>query len=130
MLLGKDCIMTTIKRLLLATLMVFAPVQATLMTAITMVVLDFILGIAASKKEATPITSYRMRDTVGKLLAYEGAIMIAYLAQTYLAKELPLTNIIGTYVALTEGTSCLENLNRLTNSNVLQVVIDKFNALK
>lgn len=119
-----------IKRVALATLLIFAPVKATLLTAITLVTLDFLLGITASRKEGTPITSYRMRDTVGKLLAYEGAILIAYLAQAYLAKELPLTNIIGTYVAVTEGTSCLENLNRITGSNALQIIIDKFNALK
>ena len=65
-------------------LAVFAPVKSALLVAGVLIVLDFALGIAAAKKSGTPITSNRMRDTLGKVLAYESTIMISYLMQHYL----------------------------------------------
>lgn len=119
------------KNLLIAIGLVFAPIEAKLGATLVLVILDFILGIWAAKKAGIPITSNRMRDTVGKLLGYELAIAVGYIAEHYITGDkLPITDIANAYVALTECTSCLENLNTITGRDILGAIITKLNSLK
>lgn len=120
-----------IKQFLIAILAVFLPIKTALLVTGLLIALDFILGIAAAKKAKTPITSNRMRDTLGKVLAYESTIMISYLMQHYLMGDLlPVVNIACTYIAMTEGTSVLENIETLTGQPVLSAIIAKINGMK
>lgn len=120
-----------IRKLAIAVGLVFAPIEAKLGATLALVVLDFGLGLWAAKKAGTPITSNRMRDTVGKLLGYELAIAVGFIAEHYLTGDkLPIADIANTYVALTECTSCLENLNVITGKDLLGTIITKLNSLK
>lgn len=110
---------------------VFAPIRAAVLVAGVLITLDFVLGIAAALKLKEPITSKRMSDTVGKLIAYESTVCIAFLMQHYMMGDLlPVVNVACTYLAIVEGTSVLENLETLTGQPVLSGIIDKLNGMK
>lgn len=113
----------------LAILAVFAPIQGMLVTALVLIVVDLITGVMAARKQGTPITSAGFRRTASKLLVYEIAIAIAYLAQHYLMNDaIPAASIVSGFVGLTELTSCMENLNTLSGANLLKTVIDKLGS--
>jgi phage-related holin len=122
--------MLILKKLFWACVLLFAPIKATLLTAALLVVADFITGIIASKRTGVPITSFRMRDTISKLIVYEMAILLGFLAQSFITQDVPFANIANTYVAVTEMLSCLENLNKITGRDLLSAVIAKINTFK
>lgn len=118
------------KNFLIAAVAVFAPVQVSLLTAISLICLDFCLGVGAAYKKGEPITSSRMRDTLGKVLAYESLIVIAFILEHFLTQDsLPCVKVATTYIAIVEGTSLLENLSTLTGQN-LTSIIAKINSFK
>jgi Bacteriophage holin family len=115
----------------IALLAIFAPMAATLSVTGLLIVLDFITGIFVAVKQKQQITSNRMRDTLGKILAYESTLIICYLMQHFMMGDLlPIVNITSTYLAIVEGTSLLEHIESLTGQPVLSVIIDKINRLK
>ncbi len=117
-----------IKSLLLASLAVFAPIKAMLITVGIMIVADLILGIWAARKRGEPITSAGFRRTVTKLFIYEVALMLAFLAETYLSDALPLCKLIGAMISLTEMASITENLNEISGQNLLKSIVDKLQS--
>lgn len=114
--------------ILLAVAAIFAPIQTTLLTALSLVILDLVLGLAAAIKQKQPITSAGLKQTVIKVLVYEGAIALAFLASNLTGPAIPVVNIVGSFVAITELKSCLENLNILGGGALLQSIIDKLNS--
>lgn len=113
--------------ILISAAAVFAPVKSTLITALGLVVLDLILGVAAAIKQKQPITSSGFKRTVVKILVYEASIALGYLASILTGPAIPVVNIIGSFIALTELKSCLENLNILGGGSLLQAIVDKLN---
>jgi phage-related holin len=114
--------------LTVAVAMVFSPVKSTLLTALSLVLLDFILGVSAAVKQKQPITSSGFKQTVVKILIYEGGIALAFLASNLTGPAIPLVNIVGSFIALTELKSCMENLNILGGGSILQAIIDRLNS--
>lgn len=113
--------------ILLAIAAVLAPIKSTLLVALSLIALDLILGLLAARKQKLPITSSGLKRTIIKLVVYEMAIALAYLASMLTGPLIPLVNIVGSFVALTELKSCMENLNILGGGSLLQALIDKLN---
>lgn len=108
---------------------VFAPAKGMMITAGVLILVDLITGVLASRKQGVKIQSSIIRRTVSKLLVYESAIALAYLAQTYmLADIVPAASIASGVIGLVELTSCLENINIISGENVLKKVIDKLGS--
>ncbi len=126
--------MSKFKLLSAAILTVFAPIASVLLTALTLVLADLILGIAASHKRGEKITSAGLQRTIVKLVVYMAAIMLAFLTQTYLTGEtIAVCKIVSSFVGLTELTSIVESLNEISGGSLLKALLDKFgsrNALK
>jgi phage-related holin len=112
--------------LLLASLLVFAPIKATLVTVMLFTLLDLITGVLAAHKRKEAITSSGFKRTVIKLLVYLGVVMLGYLTEQYLTGDImPVVKILAGLVGLTELKSILENTEELTGIPLLQVIIDK-----
>lgn len=125
----KTALILWLKVAAIAIVGVLAPVKTMVVTSATLVIMDMFTGILASYKLKQPITSAGIRRTVSKLIIYTVAILIAFLAQTYLLEnEIPACNWITGMIGLTELMSCLENLNTISGTNLLQSVIDRLGS--
>lgn len=114
--------------LVTASLLVFLPIKATLLTAFVLVLLDLLSGLLAAHKRGEQITSSGLKRTLVKLLAYEIVIMLGYLTEQYMTGDLvPVVKILGGLVGLTELKSVLENAEELTGIPLIQVLINKLN---
>lgn len=121
--------MNLLKSLTVATIAVFAPAKSMILASLALVIMDLITGILAARKQGLPITSAGLGRTVSKLLVYEAAILLAFVAQQYLLSSLiPAASIVSGVVGITELTSCLENLNIIGGNNILQSIIDKISS--
>lgn len=114
--------------LLLATVMVFAPIKATLVTVMVLTVVDLVLGIKASRKKRRKITSAGLKRTIVKVLVYEAVVMLGFLTETHLTGDLiPVVKIMGCYIGLTELTSILENIEAISGVSPIKKIIKKLN---
>ncbi len=108
---------------------IFAPVKEIMATMLVLIIADLITGMYAAYKRKESIQSSAIRRTVSKILAYEIAVALGFLAQAYLVKDLiPVANLIGSVVGLVELKSVLENLNSASGTDLLKAVIDKLGS--
>lgn len=113
----------------LALITVFAPIQGMLLSTLGLICADFVLGVYAAKKSGVPLTSAGFRRTVSKILIFELAICLAYVAQHYLLLDsLNVTSIVAGFVGLTELKSCMENLNAISGGELLKSLLEKLGS--
>ena len=118
------------KKSFLAIVVVLSPIKAALAAAFGLVVADLITGIMAAKKQNKPITSSGLKSTVIKLTVYQLAIILAFIVEKYLVQGMALTNIVTSYVGLTELLSINENIEVISGTNLLEGIINKFKTLQ
>jgi hypothetical protein len=109
-------------------LAVFAPIEGMLGTVLILLFSDLLLGIWAAKHRGEPITSSGLKRTVIKALTYEVALMFAFLGEHYLTSLIPFCKIIGAMISMTELLSILENMNEITNNQVLKGIVAKLQS--
>lgn len=108
-------------------LVVTLPIRSTLIAVSLLVMADLITGMWASLKEGRKITSTRLRRTVVKTLAYQSAIVVAFLLETYLISDMPIVKVVSGLIGLTEGKSFFENLRRITGIDFWGQILSKLN---
>jgi len=114
---------------MISILSIFAPVQTVLLTAMVLVIADFITGVIAAKQRKEPITSSGFRRSVSKIFVYEIALMAAFLVQTYMTGDIvPVEKIVASFVGLTELTSIVENLNEISGGSLLASLVQKLGS--
>ena len=112
--------------LALASILVFAPIKATLVVVMVLTLCDLVLGVAAARKRGEKITSSGLKRTVIKILVYEAVVMMGYLTEQYMTGDMvPVVKILAGLVGLTELKSVLENAEELTGIPLLQTIINK-----
>lgn len=114
-----------------ALIALFAPVKAAAIATLALVFADLITGVVAAYRRGEPITSSGLKTTVIKLFVYEAAIMLAFLAQTYLTGTiLPVCNLATSVIGLTEMKSVLENLDSISGGSFFKSLIAKVSSSK
>lgn len=114
---------------MLSIIIIITPIKSMLISALILVIIDFITGITAAVKRKEKLTSSKMKRTVIKIMVYEVSILLAYIAQHYLIQDaLPVINIISGFIGITELKSCLENINEIGGNNLLKSIIDKLGS--
>lgn len=110
---------------------VFAPAKAMLLTALVLVVADLVTGMWASLKAGESLSSAKLKTSVLKIVVYELAIGLGYLAQAHLTGEaIPVASIVSGFVGLTEMLSVTENLNRISGGTLLSGLVNTLNSKK
>lgn len=121
--------MKYLEALLLSCLAVFAPIKAMLLVTGVLIFADLILGVWAAYKRKESITSAGLRRTLSKCFVYETALCLGWLAEHYLLQgSIPVTKIVSGLVGLVELKSCYENLNNISEKDLLKVVIDRLGS--
>lgn len=116
--------------LLLSTAAVFAPIKMVLLVTGVLIFADLVTGIIAARKRKEPITSAGLRRTVTKVFIYNAAIMLGFLAETYMLDGfLPISKIASSLIALVECKSLYENLDEIRGGNLFKSLIDKLGSV-
>ncbi len=116
-------------KFLIGIALVFAPIQQMLITAMCLVLSDMVLGVIAAHKRKEPITSAGLGRTPVKLFVYGASICLGFLTQQYLTgNTFPVLNIITSLIGLTEIKSILENLNDVSGTDLLRLILDKLSS--
>lgn len=114
---------------LIAAISVLSPIKAALATVLVLVLSDLVLGILAAKKRGEKISSSGLRRTITKLFVYQSAIILAYISQKYLMGDMmPLSNLVSSFIGLTEIKSIIENLNVIGDGKLLSGLLEKLNS--
>ncbi len=108
---------------------IFSPAKQVLGTVMTLIIVDLVTGIWASKKQQIPITSAALGRTGAKSFVYLSAVLLAFLVETYLTTSaIPCMHIVASFLGLTELLSCLENINIIGGGDLLKKVIDTLSS--
>ena len=120
-----DSGLLTIKSLSLLFLSFIAPIQTIIISVFFLTLLDFITGIIASIKAKITITSSGISRTVSKIFVYTTTIIVCHILSHYILKseEFPILPLVSSLIAITEATSIFENLNIISNNNVITYII-------
>jgi phage-related holin len=112
--------------LLLATVALFMPIKAALISIVALVLLDLVTGIVASMRRKDPITSSGLKRSVVKIFVYLSVACLAFVVETFLTGDyVPLSKIMSGLIGITELKSVLENIESITGLPILQLLIDK-----
>jgi len=112
--------------LLIATIALIAPIKAALLTVFALLILDLVTGVAAAIKLKDPITSRKLKRSVGKFFLYEIGIIAAHIVQQYLIKDsIPALNLMTSLIGVTELKSILENMDRIYGQPLFKALIEK-----
>jgi len=107
---------------------IFAPIQAVLITTMVLIGIDFVTGIVAAKKRGEVITSSGFRRTISKLVVYELALVVGFLAERYMMPMLPVCKMVSSLIALTEIKSIYENLDSASGGDLLKSIVSKIGS--
>lgn len=120
-----NTVFSNVKHLVILTLAFLAPIKPAILSVYFLIAVDFITGMSASIKEKKTITSSALSRTIGKLLIYSTTIIVSFVVHKNLLSgfNLPIESLVSGFIALTEVTSILENLNRLSNNKVIKDLI-------
>ena len=115
--------------LLISTVAVLAPIKMVLLVTGILIFADLISGIIAAKKRGEEISSAGLRRTITKVAIYNAAIILGFLAETYMLDGfLPISKIASSLIALVECKSLYENLDEIRGGNLFKSLIDKLGS--
>ena len=117
-----------LKPLFISIAAIFAPIQALLFTTGVMVFADLVTGVLAASKRGEPISSAGLRRSVSKILVYEAALMLAFLAERYMSDILPFVKMAAALITVVELKSVYENLSVVSGNPALKVLVDKLGS--
>lgn len=113
----------------LAGIAVFSPIHSMLIVVGILVIADLSTGLAKAYKTGQIITSFGLRRTLTKMLAYQTAVITAFLLEKFLLDGvLPAGKLVASIIGITEFKSILENTEAITGKPVFKSIIDKLNS--
>lgn len=102
------------------------PIHQAILTALSLAIADLVLALLCAAKQHTPIRSAGLKRTVAKILMYEAAIVLAFLAETYLLGPfVPAVKMVTGLIGMTELKSCLEHLDDLGGNPLFASILTR-----
>lgn len=99
------------------------PIAPFLALSSSLVVCDFVTGLTAAYVKNVGITSRRMGRTVNKVIFYSMAIiMVNAVERVFFSSADYLVYLTSAYIAVIELYSNLENIGRITGTDILSAV--------
>lgn len=121
--------MDLLKKSLLASFAVLAPIQMVLVTVGVLVLVDLITGIWAAIKKSQRVSSAAMRRTVSKMLIYQIAVITGYLLGHYILDDIiPIAKIVAGVIGMVEFKSILENSSIIVGEDIVSLIMSKLGS--
>lgn len=111
-------------------LIYFSPTFGMVMCIGFFVSVDFVTGILAARKLGEPITSSKMRLTIGKFAAYGIGVLTAHVMERHFIPDFPAMKVVAGLISYIEVKSLNENIEKITGHNIFKSVLGKFNPNK
>ena len=108
--------------LILATLVILAPIQSALIACGFLITIDLLFGIIAAKKNGIKIESGKLKITAIKMLVYQLFLISGFVAETYLSSYIPFVKIILTYLSSVEILSISESFQKITGLPIIKYI--------
>lgn len=122
----RDTFLKNGEAILVASLAVFAPIKSAVIVAVLAVIVDFITGILAARKQKIEIKSSKMGVTLSKLVIVLTSIVMSFLIQTYLLQDaFPLTTWVSSLIGTKLAFSIFENINVLSDDKFFTDVLTR-----
>jgi phage-related holin len=110
---------------------ILAPIQSIMIAAGVLIIFDLVTGVWRAAKKKEKITSNGLRRTISKMVAYQLLIVTGFIMQNYLmANNIPVVNLLASFIAVTEGMSIIENLEQILNVSIKQKILEKIHGIK
>lgn len=94
--------------------LVLSPIHHLMVAVSALVVLDFVTGVWAALKRSEKISSNKMKRSITKAIMYQIALVMAFIVETYLIKDVPVIKVVAGLIGLTEAQSLTENIKQIT----------------
>ncbi|WP_170110293.1 phage holin family protein [Flavilitoribacter nigricans] len=104
------------------------PIAGFLAVGVVLVMSDWITGISAALQQKEKITSRGLLRTIRKIIFYCLAIVLVLIVETTFFGSKWIVSMVATYIALVELYSNLENISKITGTNVLAIVREAING--
>ena len=101
----------------------FAPIATVMVAILVLMLIDFIVGVIASRRRGEKFSSKRLGDSFIKLLLYLIGIIAAHLTTLYFI-PIPFVNIVAGLIGATEIVSIFENISNVTGTNFIKYIKD------
>ena len=90
------------------------PIRPAMASVLMLPLVDLILALVVARRGKVAITSTGLKRTVGKVLMYETATILAFVVETSLTGPwVPVVKMVTGLIGMTELKSCLEHLDEL-----------------
>ncbi len=118
-----------LKAVSLSVLAFMLPIQALVIGAISLVILNTLSGVAAAKKRGKAITAAAWSRPLAKLIFYPIAILVGHIVGVVMLGALvPVAGIVAGAIGTAELGSCLRNVSALTGVSVTEAVISRVSS--
>lgn len=95
-----------------------------------LLIIDLLTGIWKAKKINQPVTLKRFGDSLGKIILYALGIVVTYVLQHHIAKDLiDIMFLFGALVCTRETKSIIENIETITNTKIWFYIKDHILSL-
>ncbi len=98
-----------------------APIHQTMAAVFVFVIADFVTGLWASLKRGEKFQSRRLRETLGKAIAYQLALVVSLVFEPF-AGGVPVVKVVSGFIAWTEFQSFVENISSITGKDLWAAV--------
>jgi phage-related holin len=121
-------VLSLLKKVFILIYAFLSPITKVIYTILFLIFVDLVTGLWASKKEKQAITSSALSRTVGKVLIYSTTVILAFIVNKYLLEGFgfPVERVVSGFIAITEMTSIMENMNRISDRPLLNDLILRF----
>lgn len=102
-----------------------APIHLLMFAVFFVIMVDLLTGVWAAKHGGKAITSRGLRKTIVKIFLYNLAVLTGWLIEMSVTDLLPIVKLIGAAITFTELFSVLENIQRISGTNIFKKLIDK-----
>lgn len=92
----------------------FAPVFASMAAIAVFIIVDLVSGLMVAYRSGEPITSKKLRNTIGKTTSYFLAILTSHIFELQFLPAIPIMKIVALFIASAEIKSIMENLGKIT----------------
>lgn len=106
------------------------PIKLVIATIILMLITDFFLDLWVEKKTKMKSKGNKIELTLSKIIVYSLTIFFAYLVEVNIIDYIPLLQVVSGYLATLELKQIIENVDKISGTNLIEFLTNKIKEFK